>query len=75
MDTGDLMKQGSERPWLQGQCRKGGDTHWKASEWGTEVCHGPPIGLGIPASRGKRRWLQEDHESAEGIISLVSHKS
>lgn len=42
---------------------------------GAEVCHGPHVGLGIPAALGKRSCLQDGLEFAKGIISLMSHKS
>jgi len=42
---------------------------------GLKVYHDPHIGLGIPASRGKRSWLQDGREFAKGIISLMSYKS
>lgn len=40
-----------------------------------EVCRGLHVGLGISAPWGKRSWLQDGHEFAKGIISLMSHKS
>lgn len=49
--------------------------HSLESHPGVEVCHGPHVGLGIPAAHGKRSWLQDGLEFAKGIISLMSHKS
>lgn len=49
--------------------------HSLESQPGLEVCHGPHVGLGVPAPHGKRSWLQDGHEFAKGIIFLMSHKS